>query len=173
MCKCECNECDCCKIRIKQDEQPPRPYLCRNCESYSYYRVADELAEFLEPKCKECGTARANFAGLTNAELDKIERNEKYGNRMASAMTVHLNEGHMWEERGMLNPHTLPLRGTKAYEHYKNEGRIKVDDQGRECMYSENKQVWAKQVKDVGMATMDGAGECDRSKQQGEHFRDG
>ena len=163
-----CENCTCEKCVAEVTPQHRiSPWECGKCGLTFYERIDPRFLGEVGLQCPECH-GQADFVGFTDEELARRDNTSNW----KKDRYQRLQEGHNWEETGMLNPHTLPLRDTPNWEHYVREGRIKKDSQGRDCLYSKDKKQWADSMKDLGYATADGAGDVNKSRQQGEHLRE-
>lgn len=164
MCKCTCNECDCCESRKVVDQPPNRPYRCENCGSIEFFRIHELLTSCLRPHCGECGEDMefAGFEAWENGGEGGL-RNRRYES---------LQEGHNWEDTGMLNPHAIPMRDTPMWQKYMAEGRIVKDPRtGHEVLYSKNHKEYVNSLKDMGVHNAYGeGGDLSKSRQAGEHL---
>lgn len=161
-CKCTCGECECCEGRKVVDRPPIRPYRCDECGQIDFYEVVDAIAPCLRPHCG-CGDDMT-FAGYLPGELeDKGPRSRRY---------EMLQEGHNWEQTGMLNPHAVPMRDTPQWTKYMAEGRIVKNADGHDCLLSKDHKQYVASLKDMGVHNAYGeGGETSKSRQQGEHLR--
>lgn len=156
-----------------------RPYRCTKCNRVFYAEGNDVT----QPNCpgyrgnqvlvppgitvEVYGAYSCDGQGIFIGHPDKAPTTNVLG-----FVNVSLGEDHRWEEYGMLNPHAVPLRNTPAWDKYMKEGRIVRDEKGRECLYSRDKKQYIQTLNDLGYTNGYGEGTMNKSRQQGEHYRD-